>query len=241
MGVCLDFRLTIYFFVLSEVADYVEHIIGEFTILGMSLAGFILASCATCCMCCCCRNCPARIRERIRSYDPRYIVQQANARQGRGGQGGGVPATELAAMGALAANEYMSNKQDQNKAAQFAAMQGVAPQGLPYPPGPSPYPGYAPVPAQAPGQGDGMMDGVMGMAPELALAGAGAWSGNNAMMALGGVGLMEKAEMSEENDERLRAAAVRGVPPPPPGYPGGQQLPSYQPQLPPAAANYPRQ
>ena len=221
-----------------------EHIIGEFTILGLSLAGFLLASCATVFTFCGCWHGVVNIRERIRSYDPRYIVQQANARQGQGGQGGGVPATtELAAMGALAANEYMSNKQDQNKAAQFAAMQGGAPQGLPYPPGPSPYPGYAPVPTQAPGpgQGGGIADGVIGMAPELALAGAGAWSGNNAMMALGGVGLMEKAEMSEDNDERLRAAAVRGVPPPPPGYPGGQQLPSYQPQLPPAAANYPRQ
>ena len=165
-----------------------------------------------------------------------------DGQQGQDGQGGrNIPTTELAALGALAANEYMSNKQEQGNAAQFAAMQGGAPRGVPYPPGQSPYPGYAPVPTQAPGQGGGMMEGVMGMAPELALAGAGAWSGNNAMMALGGVGLMEKAEMSEDNDDRLRAAAVRGVPPAPPGYPGGQQLPSYQPQLPPAAADYPRQ
>ena len=98
----------------------------------------------------------------------------------------------------------------------------------------------------------------MGVAPEMALAGAGAFTGNNAMLAMGAVAAAEKVYifftkcfwlkfnfkvgMDEDKEDRFRAAAIRGVPPPPMGYPGGQQ-PVYpqQNQLPPAAANYPRQ
>ena len=58
----------------------------------------------------------------------------------------------------------------------------------------------------------------MGMAPELALAGAGAFTGNPNMLAMGVVAAAEKAGENEEKEDRLRAAAVRGVPPPPPGY-----------------------
>ena len=87
-----------------------------------------------------------------------------------------------------------------------------------------------------------MLGTVMGVAPEMALAGAGAFTGNNAMLAMGAVAAAEKVGMDEDKEDRFRAAALRGVPPPPMGYPGGQQ-PVYPPQnqLPPASANYPRQ
>ena len=87
----------------------------------------------------------------------------------------------MAALGAVAASEYMSSNQENNDAARLAAMQGGAPQGVHYPGGPSPYPGYAPVPG---GQGyvppapQGAFQGVIDMAPELALTGAGAYTGD---------------------------------------------------------------
>ena len=81
----------------------------------------------------------------------------------------------------------------------------------------------------------------MGMAPELALAGAGAFTGNHNMLAMGAVAAAEKVGQSEEKEDRFRAAAIRGVPPPPPGYAGGA-VPSYSPNpLPPSSAVYPRQ
>ena len=80
----------------------------------------------------------------------------------------------------------------------------------------------------------------MGMAPELALAGARAFTGNPNMLAMGVVAAAEKAGENEEKEDRLRAAAVRGVPPPPPGYGGAQ--PGYSPApLPPSSVPYPRQ
>merc|ERR1719204_1576684 len=91
--------------------------------------------------------------------------------------------------------------------------------------------GYAPVPT---GQG------LMGMAPELALAGAGAYSGNNTMTALGVTAAMERVGQDEDEADMLRAGAIRGVPPPP-GYPGAAQPIGPETNLPPTEANYPRQ
>ena len=55
------------------------------------------------------------------------------------------------------------------------------------------------------------------------------------------VAAAEKVGESGEKEDRLRAAAIRGVPPPPPGYLGGFQ-PGYNPNpLPPSSAVYPRQ
>ena len=81
----------------------------------------------------------------------------------------------------------------------------------------------------------------MNMAPELALAGAGAFSGNTAMTGMGVVAAAEKMGDMEDKEDRLRAAAIRGVPPPPMGYAGGAQPAYPQNQLPPSTANYPRQ
>ena len=72
-------------------------------------------------------------------------------------QGQGLPTTEMAALGVVAAGEYMANKEEQNDEKRLAAMQGGMPQapgyvpvpqgypqgGMPYPPasGQTPYPG----------------------------------------------------------------------------------------------------
>ena len=101
--------------------------------------------------------------------------------------------------------------------------------------------GYSAVPSGGyiPPQDGG--PGLMTMAPELALAGAGAFTGNTNMLAMGVVAAAEKVEESEEKEDRLRAAAIRGVPPPPPGYAGAFQ-PEYNTNpLPPSSAVYPRQ
>ena len=83
--------------------------------------------------------------------------------------------------------------------------------------------------------------GLMAVAPELALAGAGAFTGNTNMLAMGVVAAAEKVDESEEKEDRLRAAAIRGVPPPPPGYAGAFQ-PEYNTNpLPPSSAVYSRQ
>ena len=80
----------------------------------------------------------------------------------------------------------------------------------------------------------------MNMAPELALAGAGAFTGNAAMAGMGVVAAAEKMGDMEDKEDRFRAAAIKGVPSPPMGYAGGGQ-PSYpQNNLPPSTANYPR-
>jgi len=168
---------------------------------------------------------------------------------------------QLATLGAVAAGEYMENRNDKQDEARIAAMQGQSmgmPGGAPmgyapvptgYPEGPAyPQPGY-PQPGPGypqPGQpgyippADGG-PGIMNMAPELALAGAGAFSGNAAMTGMGVVAAAEKMGDMEDKEDRLRAAAIRGVPPPPMGYAGGAQPTYPQNQLPPSTANYPRQ
>ena len=78
------------------------------------------------------------------------------------------------------------------------------------------------------------------MAPELALAGAGAYSGNNAMLAMGAISAAEKMGDSEDKDDRIRAGLLQNVPAPP-GYPGGAQPQAAPNPLPPSNFNYPRQ
>ena len=60
------------------------------------------------------------------------------------------------------------------------------------------------------------------------------------MFAMGAAAAMEKAGDADEREDMIRAGVMNNVPAPP-GYPGGQPLPSYQPQMPASAANYPRQ
>jgi len=55
------------------------------------------------------------------------------------------------------------------------------------------------------------------------------------------VAAAEKMDFQEDKEDRFRAAAIKGVPPPPMGYAGGAQPLYPQNQLPPAEANYPRQ
>ena len=55
----------------SEADEYLAHIIGDFTILGLSITGFLLTCLITCITACCCCQCCAGIRQKIRSYDPR--------------------------------------------------------------------------------------------------------------------------------------------------------------------------
>merc|ERR1719295_2581779 len=174
---------------------------------------------------------------------------------------------QMAALGAVAAGEYMENRNEKQDEARIAAMQGQSlgmPGGAPagYAPVPTGYPegpGYPPqqpgYPPQQPGypqpsyppQQPGYIPpadggpGLMNMAPELALAGAGAFTGNAAMTGMGVVAAAERMDGMEDKEDALRAAALKGMPPPPMGYAGGGQ-PTYPPQtnLPPASANYPR-
>jgi len=227
----------------SQSTEYAEHIIGEFTfsILGLSLGGFIAASCIACLTCCCCCKCCEKVRTKIRSLDPRNAMRDA----------GIGPGAQMAALGAVAAGEYMENKNERGDEARIAAMQGqnMGPPGYaPVPTGPQPgyppqdqYPQYPPQgqPGYIPPAGGG--PGMMNMAPELALAGAGAFTGNAAMTGMGVVAAVEKMDMEEDKEDRFKAAAMKGVPPPPMGYAGGA-VPSYPAQqLPPATAAYPRQ
>jgi len=239
---------------LDAAADeYNAHIIGEFnfTFLGLGIGGLLLVAFVTCCTACCCCKCCNKVKEKIRRLDPRNAMKDAGMGQG----------AQMAALGAVAAGEYMENRNEKQDEARIAAMQGQSlgmPGGAPagyapvptgYPEGPGyppqqpgyPQPGYPP---QQPGYippADGG-PGIMNMAPELALAGAGAFTGNAAMTGMGVVAAAERMDGMEDKEDALRAASLKGMPPPPMGYVGGGQ-PTYPPQnnLPPASANYPRQ
>lgn len=45
------------------------------------------------------------------------------------------------------------------------------------------------------------------------------------MTAMGVLGVADKVNMADEKEERLRAAVMKGAPPPPMGYAGGAPLP----------------
>merc|ERR1719431_2261456 len=161
----------------------------------------------------------------------------------------------------------MDRKGEREDDARVAAMQGGAPGAPPgypgyppeqagypqgqavYPPAPAGYPpapaGYPPVgqPGYIPPPDKGLLSDVAQMAPELALAGAGVATGNTMMAGMGAVAAFEKMDRDDEKEDRFRAAAMKGVPPPPMGYAGGPTpgaMPSVA-TLPAATANYPRQ
>ena len=110
---------------------------------------------------------------------------------------------------------------------------------LGYAPVPSGYPS-APAGGYVPPADQGPLGAVMNMAPELALAGAGAYSGNNAMLAMGAVSAAEKMGDSEDREDRIRAGILQNVPAPP-GYIGGPVAQAGTQPLPPSNFNYPRQ
>jgi len=259
----------------GQADDYNAHLVGDFvwSIWGIGAGAFFAICCGSICAACCCCKCCESTKAKIRAMDPRNHIRNM------------APETQMAALGAVAANEYMESRNEKGDAARMQAMQGGVPAGAPgYPPAPGygqpagfPMPegngagGYAPVPTgygpaqQGFGQqpvypqigqpgyvapeDKGMLgelgSGALNMAPELALAGAGAYTGNNTMMGLGALAAADKFDHMDDKEDRIRAAAMRGVPPPPMGYAGGAPLPTGAPpqmmNQPPPTANYPRQ
>jgi len=253
----------------GAAAEYSSHIVTpyEFSLFGLGFGALFAVCCGGICAACCCCKCCNSVREKIRALDPRNAMRAA-----QGGGGMAAAATPMAALGAVAASEYMENKQERADEARVAQMQGMQ-GGMPAAP-----PGYAPVPTGGfyppaggqpvyPPQGappgyppsaggfgapggyipppdKGVLGDVVNMAPELALAGAGLATGNNTMAGLGAIAAYEKMGAEEEKEDRFRAAAMKGVPPPPMGYAGGPPLAQMAPvasEYPAASANYPRQ
>lgn len=257
----------------GQADDYNAHLVGDFvwSIWGIGAGAFFAICCGSICAACCCCQCCESTKAKIRAMDPRNHIRNM------------APETQMAALGAVAANEYLENRNEKGDAARMQAMQGGVPApGYPgYPssapgsgfpmPGDNATGGYAPVPTgfspaqQGFGQqpvypqigqpgyvapeDKGMLgdlgSGALNMAPELALAGAGAYTGNTQMMGLGALAAADKFDHMDDNEDRIRAAAMRGVPPPPMGYAGGAPLPTGAPpqmmNQPPPTANYPRQ
>jgi len=228
----------------DQVDEYNANVIGAFSwsILGIGAGAFFALVCGGICTACCCCKCCEKVKAKIRAMDPRTHINAMTREQ------------QMAALGTVVAGEYLDRKGEREDAARIQAMQGGVPGGAP-PPGYAPVPtGYTPA-AQGYGQQpaggyippekQGMLGDVINMAPELALAGAGAYTGNTTMAGLGVIAAAEKFDGQEDKEDRIRAAAMRGVPPPPMGYAGGPPVPPGQPpqmmQLPPATANYPRQ
>lgn len=252
--------------------EYNEYVVPpfEFSLFGLGFGALAAVCCGSICAACCCCKCCNSCREKIRSMDPR------NATRGMG------TGTQMAALGAVAAGEYMDRKADRDDDARVAAMQGGAPGAPPgyapvptgypgyppeqggypqgqagYPPAPAGYPpapaGYPPAPGGYPPAGQpggyipppdkGFLGDMAQMAPELALAGAGLATGNNMMAGMGAVAAFEKMDRDDDKEDRFRAAAMKGAPPPPMGYAGGPPpgaMPSVA-TLPPSTASYPRQ
>lgn len=232
----------------DQVEAYTSHIVGAFGILGLSAGAFFAVCCGSICAACCCCKCCESIRAKIRALDPRTHVRNM------------APETQLAAIGAVAANEYMENKNERNDQARIAAMQGGVPAGAPQ--------GYAPVPTgygpaqqgygqqpvypqmaqqggYIPPENSGMLSDAMNYAPEAAMAAGGLFTGNKQMAGLGMLAAADKFDGMDDREDAIKAAALRGVPPPPMGYAGGAPLPVGEAppvmNMPPPTANYPRQ
>jgi len=242
--------------ILDSVADeYNKHIVGEFnfTFLGLGIGSLVLIALITCCTACCCCKCCNSVKEKIRRMDPRNAMREAGMTQeAQLATLGAVAAGEYMEN----RNDKQDEARISAMQGQSIGMPGGAPPGYGPAPGgfadpgvgyPQGQQGYAPVPTgyppQQPGYGPGPGyppqqpgyippadggPGIMNMAPELALAGAGAFSGNAAMTGMGVVAAAEKMGDQEDKEDRLRAAAIRGVPPPPLGYAGSTQ--PYPPQ-----------
>ena len=74
----------------------------------------------TCITACCCCKCCEKTKEKIRRLDPRNAMREAGMGQG----------AQMAALGAVAAGEYMENRNDKQDEARVAAMQGQS-MGMP--------------------------------------------------------------------------------------------------------------
>merc|ERR1719430_2552613 len=128
----------------GEADEYNKHIVGAFTwsILGVGAGAFFAICCGSICAACCCCKCCDSVKQKIRAMDPRTHIRNMDT------------TTQMAALGTVAAGEYMENKQDRDDQARLAAMQGGMPGGgapMGYPQGEG-YPmpqgqgGYAPIP-----------------------------------------------------------------------------------------------
>ena len=100
----------------SHADEYNAHIIGEFnfTFLGLGIGGLLLVAFVACCTACCCCKCCNKVKEKIRRLDPRNAMREAGMGQG----------AQMAALGAVAAGEYMENRNEKQDEARIAAMQG---------------------------------------------------------------------------------------------------------------------
>jgi len=255
-------RIAFCFLLEEEAALYILQQVDEtdFYIFGLSLGAFFAVCCGSICGACCCCKCCADVREKIRNLDPRRRL--ANMDQ----------TTQMAALGTLAAGEYLDRQEERDDELKAAQLQGVVPPagyapvpnqvppgGGYYPPAqpqagvPNYGPGYAP-PQQGvypppaggvpPPEGNtGLSQYIPGVAPGAVLTGAGLYTGNKEMAAMGIVAMGDKMNMDAEKDHRINVAAASGnVPPPPMGYYGGPQAPQAAPAADPlATANYPRQ
>merc|ERR1719348_2377571 len=112
--------------------EYNENVIDafEFSLFGLGFGALFAVCCGSICAACCCCKCCNSVREKIRRLDPRNATRNLGT------------GTQMAALGAVAATEYMDNKNERNDEQRIAAMQGGVPGGAP--------PGYAPVPTGYP-------------------------------------------------------------------------------------------
>merc|ERR1712013_867850 len=84
----------------EQVDDYNAHLVGDFewSILGMGAGAFFAICCGSICAACCCCKCCESTRAKIRAMDPRNHIRNM------------APETQMAALGAVAANEDMDNQ-----------------------------------------------------------------------------------------------------------------------------------
>jgi len=105
----------------DQVEDYNSHLVGAFalTIWGIGAGSFFAICCGSICAACCCCKCCESIKAKIRAMDPRTHIRNMDQN------------TQLAALGAVAANEYMEGKNDRADQERIQAMQGGMPTGAP--------------------------------------------------------------------------------------------------------------
>jgi len=261
-----DIKKAFCFLLEEEAEEYLANQVDEsdFYILGLSIGAFFATCIGSICGACCCCQCCASVREKIRNLDPRYRMRNMDQN---------TQMAALAAIGASEMLDKRDDQNDEFKAAQLQGTLPPAPAGYApvpnpsaavYPPGQGGYAGYPPPAGQQPVPGavyppgqpvyppgqpvpqpaSGLMSYVPSVAPEAIMAGVGAYQGNKEMMGLGVLGMVDKMNAEEEKDERIKAATIKGVPPPPMGYAGGppvnpgggNPVPDHL-----AQANYPRQ
>jgi len=132
-----EYRIAFCFLLEGEAEEYLKNKVDEsdFYILGLSVGAFFAALCGGICGACCCCKCCASVREKIRRLDPRVRFAEMDQ------------TTQMAALGTIAAGEYLEQKGERDDEYRAAQIQNAQ----------APAPGYAPVAGQpgyaAPGYG----------------------------------------------------------------------------------------